>query len=70
MEREFVEEITVLQRERNLDVPGWLFSAASLVVLACSLLLIAALSWGAGRINDRELRAGAKAEPRQPISQS
>lgn len=49
--RPFVEEITILQRERNLDVPSWLFTTASLVVLACSLLLIAALTWGAGRIN-------------------
>lgn len=27
------EEIKVLQRERNLDVPSWLYLAASLIVL-------------------------------------
>lgn len=51
--RPFVAEITVLQRERSFDHPSWLFAAASLVVLGCSLVLIAALSWGAARINDR-----------------
>lgn len=51
--RPFVAEITVLQRERSFDHPAWLFAAASLVVLVCSLILIAALAWGAARINDR-----------------
>lgn len=65
--RDFTAEISVLQRERNLDVPSWLFTAASLVVLLCSLILIAALSWGAGRINDRDMRARNRAEPKQPV---
>ncbi|MGX1812020.1 hypothetical protein ACWIGI_40410 [Nocardia sp. NPDC055321] len=55
--RDFVAEITVLQRERSFDHPAWLFTAAGLVVLLCSLALIAALSWGAARINDRYLAA-------------
>lgn len=67
MTREFTQEIEILQRERNLDVPSWLFTAASLVVLLCSLILIAALSWGAGRINDREMRAHSSAETKQPV---
>jgi len=58
--RPFVQEITVLQRERNLDHPAWLFTVAGLVVLFCTLALIAALAWGAGRINSRELLAGAE----------
>ncbi|MBJ8347668.1 hypothetical protein [Antrihabitans sp. YC2-6] len=49
--RPFVEEISVLQRERSFDHPAWLFGAACLIVLLCSLALIGALSWGAGRIN-------------------
>ncbi|WP_029109067.1 hypothetical protein [Mycobacterium sp. URHD0025] len=56
--REFVQEITILQRERNLDHPTWLYNAASLVVLVCTLILIAGLTWGAGRINSREMAAG------------
>ncbi|MBF6476454.1 hypothetical protein IU428_32250 [Nocardia abscessus] len=51
--RPFIAEITVLQRERSFDFPSWLFTAASLVVLLCSLVLVWALSWGAARINDR-----------------
>jgi hypothetical protein len=65
--RDFVREITVLQRERNLDHPAWLFNAASLVVLACTLALIAALTWGAGRINSRDLLTGSEPEPRRPV---
>ncbi|MEN4473185.1 hypothetical protein [Mycolicibacterium cosmeticum] len=66
--RDFTEEIKVLQRERNLDVPSWLYSAASLVVLVCSLILVALLSWGAGRINSREQHSTA--ETREPVGQS
>lgn len=65
--REFVPEITILQRERNLDHPSWLFGAASLVVLVCTLILIAALTWGAGRVNSRELAAGSTADEPRPV---
>jgi hypothetical protein len=65
--RDFTEEIKVLQRERNLDVPSWLYSAASLVVLVCSLILVALLSWGAGRINSREQHSTT--ETREPVGQ-
>ncbi|MBC7373460.1 MAG: hypothetical protein H7323_05665, partial [Frankiales bacterium] len=34
--RPLVQEIEILQRERDLDVAGWTWVAASLVVLACS----------------------------------
>ncbi|HLS76984.1 MAG TPA: hypothetical protein VK083_09370 [Nocardia sp.] len=51
--REFIPEITVLQRERSFDHPAWLFAAASLVVLLCSLAMVWGLSWGAARINER-----------------
>jgi hypothetical protein len=40
----------VLQRERDFDVPVWLWGGASAVVVALYLSLIAALSWGVGRI--------------------
>ena len=62
----FVAEISILQRERTFDYPSWLFGAASLVVLVCSLLLIAALSWGAGRVNAREATSGAREPELQP----
>lgn len=65
--RDFMEEIKVLQRERNLDVPSWLYPAASMIVLVCSLILIALLSWGAGRINSRE--EFSTTETREPVGQ-
>jgi hypothetical protein len=67
--RPFVQEITILQRERNQNHPDWLFTAAALVVLACTLVLIAVLTWGAGRINARESFTGSEPTPKQPVPQ-
>ena len=71
--RPFVQEITILQRERNQNHPAWLFNVASLVVLFCTLVLIAALTWGAGRINAYESFTDSKAVedpgPKQPVPQ-
>jgi len=50
--RPFVHEITILQRERDQNAPAWLFTAGSVVVLILTLMVIAALTWGAGRINN------------------
>ncbi|NQE72527.1 hypothetical protein [Nocardia gamkensis] len=66
--RPFIGEISVLQRERSFDYPSWLFAAASLVVLACSLILVGALSWGAARINDRYPRTSRTAVPEPAVS--
>jgi hypothetical protein len=54
MTRPFVHEITILQRERSPDTPQALWTAGGLLVLVCTLILIAGLSWGAGRINKLE----------------
>jgi hypothetical protein len=51
-DRPFVHEITILQRERDQNAPAWLFTAGSVVVLIFTLLVISALTWGAGRINN------------------
>ncbi len=51
MTRPFVSEITILQRERSPDTPQVLWTVGCLVVLGCTLILIAGLTWGAGRIN-------------------
>jgi hypothetical protein len=51
IDRPVQREITILQRERKSDVPGWLWSAASLVVLVCSLTLLLALGWGVTRLS-------------------
>jgi hypothetical protein len=52
--RPFVAEITILQRERNPDTPEVLWLIGCLVVLVCTLVLVAGLTWGAGRINRSE----------------
>lgn len=65
--RDFVSEITILQRERNFNHPSWLFTAASFVVLGCTLILIAALTWGAGRINRSDAVAARRVEHRPPV---
>jgi hypothetical protein len=66
--RPFVAEITILQRERSPDTPVVLWTIGGLVVLACTLILIGTLSWGAGRINRSE-PSGTKAEL-QPTAQA
>lgn len=54
MTRPFVAEVTILQRERNPDIPQALWLIGCLVVLFCTLTLIAGLAWGAGRLNRNE----------------
>jgi hypothetical protein len=50
--RPFVLEVTILQRERDQNAPAWLFTAGSIVVLFFTLMVIAGLTWGAGRLNN------------------
>jgi hypothetical protein len=50
--RPFVQEVTILQRERDQNAPAWLFTAGSIVVLFFTLIVIAGLTWGAGRLNN------------------
>jgi hypothetical protein len=52
MTREAIPEIDILQRELK-DSGGGLWAMANLVVLACTLALIAAISWGVGRYSRR-----------------
>ncbi len=63
----FQQEMTILQRERTTDAPAWLWTAAGLVVLACTLTLIAGLTWGAGRINNSETQTKVEAEDRPTV---
>ncbi|HZA09997.1 hypothetical protein [Mycobacterium sp.] len=67
MTRPFVHEITILQRERSPDTPAMLWTGGCLVVLVCTLILVAALAWGGGRINNTEAPTGAKAETRPKV---
>jgi len=64
--RPFVQEITILQRERDQNAPGWLFTAGSIAVLFLTLMVITALAWGAGRINNA-LTEPEPVEEKRPI---
>jgi hypothetical protein len=48
--RPFVADHELLQRERKDDIPGWLWTAACLVVLVLSLIFMASLAWGVARV--------------------
>jgi hypothetical protein len=67
MTRPFVHEVPILQRERSPQVPAVLWTAGCLIVLVCTLILFAALTWGAGRINNSETSTGAEAERRPTV---
>ncbi|MBV8928472.1 MAG: hypothetical protein JO152_05040, partial [Mycobacteriaceae bacterium] len=67
MTRGFVHEVTILQRERSFNHPAWLWTGACLVVLVCTLILVAALTWGAGRINNTETPTGSEPETRPRV---
>jgi hypothetical protein len=60
--RPFVADHDLLQRERKDDVPGWLWTAACLVVLALSLVFMASLAWGVARV----ARTGGGGTPSEP----
>jgi hypothetical protein len=64
--RPFVLEVTILQRERDQNAPTWLFTAGSIVVLFLTLMVIAGLTWGAGRLNN-SLTEPEPVEERRPI---
>jgi hypothetical protein len=66
IDRPFVQEVTILQRERDQNAPAWLFTAGSIVVLILSLMVIAGLTWGAGRINNAQSEP-EPVEVRQPL---
>ncbi|MCV7079056.1 hypothetical protein [Mycobacterium szulgai] len=64
--RPFVQEITILQRERDQNSPTWLFNAGSIVVLILTLMVIAGITWGAGRINTETIPQQVE-EDKQPL---
>lgn len=64
--RPFVLEVTILQRERDQSAPAWLFTAGGIVVLILTLMVISALTWGAGRLNNAD-EAPEPVEAKQPM---
>jgi hypothetical protein len=68
MTRDFVPEIEILQRERDFDSPAWMWGVANLIVLLCSLAILAGISVAVSRVS-RSISAheasqeGAGSEP-------
>ncbi|MFP5219318.1 MAG: hypothetical protein ACLGIG_06210 [Actinomycetes bacterium] len=56
--RAAIPEIEILQRELK-DAPGWLWAVSSILVLLCTLAIVAAIAWGVGRYS----RRGSAGEP-------
>jgi hypothetical protein len=63
--RDAVPEKEILQRELKDDAPSWLAGVANLVVLLCTLAIVAAIGWGVGRYS----RRGSQGEvfPDRPV---
>ncbi len=61
-ERPLVDETKILQRELKDDVPGWLWGAASLIVLVISVSFVLALGWGTSRLARGAREPGAPRE--------
>ncbi len=58
--RDFVPEIEILQRERELGAPAWLWGVANLIVLLCSLAIIAGIAIAVGRVSRSISTQGAE----------
>jgi hypothetical protein len=58
--RAFVSDTRLMQRERKRDVPGWLWTTATSVVLIIIAVLLAIIGWGLNRV------AGLLTEPPPP----
>jgi len=67
-DRTFVDETVILQRELKGDVPGWLWAAASLIVLVISIALVLALGWGTSRLARGDAASPAIREGGSPRS--
>jgi hypothetical protein len=63
--RAAIPEKEILQRELKDDAPAWLWTASSLVVLVCTLAIIAAIAWGVGRYSRRG--SDQEAAPDRPV---
>lgn len=68
--RPFVLENTILQRERDPNAPEWLFTGGSILVLIFTLMVITALTWGAGRINNETTKPRQPEEEKHPLPEA
>ncbi|OBF18379.1 hypothetical protein A5725_21765 [Mycobacterium kubicae] len=70
MTRPFVLENTILQRERDPSAPEWLFTVGSILVAIFTLMVIAGLTWGAGRINGETTKPKQVDEQKHPLPEA
>ncbi|RLV55046.1 hypothetical protein D9V41_13195 [Aeromicrobium phragmitis] len=49
--REFIREIEILQRERDLGAPMWLWTVGNAVVLVCTLVMLWGIAVAVGRVS-------------------
>jgi hypothetical protein len=66
--RPFITDKKLLQREVKQDVAGWLWTAASMVVLILYVVFLTANAWGVARVARRDPRRPPSA-PREPQRQ-
>jgi hypothetical protein len=59
VERAFMPDRKLLQRELKGDIPGWLWAGASGLVLALYLAFLGTLAWGLGRVARHDNRGAA-----------
>ncbi len=62
--RAFVSDTTLMQRERKHDIPSWLWSTATSVVLVIIAVLLVIIGWGLNRV------AGLLSQPPPPSARS
>jgi hypothetical protein len=69
--RQLIDDTRLMQRERKRDVPGWLWSAATLLVLAIIAVLVMIIGWGLNRVATRSSAAPPApprpADAREPV---
>ena len=52
---------------RDPSAPQWLFTVGSILVLIFTLMVISALTWGAGRINGETTKPKQVEEEKRPL---
>jgi hypothetical protein len=62
--RPLIADARLMQRERAHDVAGWLWSLATLLVLAIIVVLVTIIGWGLNRVATR--CTGKPPVPRRP----
>ncbi|EUA41457.1 hypothetical protein I553_4007, partial [Mycobacterium xenopi 4042] len=60
-------EVTILQRERDPNVPAWLFTTGGVIVLIFTLMVIAGLTWALAASTLTTPRPGSRTRKRRIV---